>query len=215
MDGVAPERVETIYNGLDLSHWLPVSPAPRIGAGPLITTVGNLRHVKGHDVLVEAASIVRRDVSNARFTIGGEVLEPAYFQALQNQVQRLALADHVSFVGGIRDLRTHLATADLFVLPSRSEGFSNAIIEAMAASLPVVATDVGGNAEAVRTGITGCIVPPEDAPALARAILDILSQPDSGRAMGKAGRAAVVDHFTIDAMMQGIARVYARVLAQA
>jgi glycosyltransferase involved in cell wall biosynthesis len=69
---------------------------------------------------------------------------------LQALIQDLDLSDHFRFDGGVANLRQHLAGADIFVLPSRSEGFSNAIVEAMAASLPVVATDVGGNAEAVK-----------------------------------------------------------------
>ena len=214
VDGIAPERVETIYNGLDLTRWSGTAAASREGSPPVITTVGNLRHVKGHDLLLEAAAIVRRRVPQARFTFGGEVLDAAYFQALRQQVVRLGLEEHVTFLGGVRDLPWHLAGADLFVLPSRSEGFSNAIIEAMAASLPVVATDVGGNAEAVRSGVTGTIVPPENAPALAEAILEILADPQRARAMGEAGRAVVADQFTIDAMMRGITNVYDRLLQQ-
>ena len=215
VDGVAPERVETIHNGLDLLHWGARPSAARLGDGPVVTTVGNLRHVKGHDLLIDAAAIVVRSVPGARFCIGGEVLEPAYFELLQDQIRRLGLGDHVTFIGGVRDLPAHLATADLFVLPSRSEGFSNAIIEAMAASLPVVATDVGGNGEAVRSGVTGTIVPPEDAAALAEAILEMLSDPGRAVAMGQAGRALVAERFTTEAMMRHIARLYARVLAQA
>lgn len=212
VDGVAPERVETIYNGLDLAQWTAGRRVHR-EAGPVITTVGNLRRVKGHDVFLEAAAMVCREIPEARFTLGGDVLEPEYFAALQKQVTRLGLEQQVSFVGGVRDLPRHLAGADLFVLPSRSEGFSNAILEAMAASLPVVATDVGGNAEAVRTGVTGLIVPPENAEALARAMLEILSDPRRAAAMGAAGKTVVAENFTTDAMMRRIVGVYDRLLA--
>lgn len=212
VDGVAPERVETIYNGLDLAQWSGDA-GVRHEDGPVITTVGNLRRVKGHDVLLEAASIVCREMPQARFTIGGEVLEPEYFAALERQVVRLGLQKHVRFVGGVRDLSGHLAGADLFVLPSRSEGFSNAILEAMAASLPVVATNVGGNAEAVRSGITGLIVPSENAEALAWAMLKILADPRKRAAMGAAGKMTVAEKFTTDAMMRRIVGVYDRLLA--
>ena len=80
--------------------------------------------------------------------------------------------------------------ADIFVLPSRSEGFSNAIVEAMAASLPVVATNVGGNAEAVEDGVTGLLVPAEDPAALSAAITHLLSDPSQAKAMGTAGKSA-------------------------
>ena len=212
VDGVAPERVETIYNGLDLAQW-PGDAGARPEGGPVITTVGNLRWVKGHDVLLEAAAMVSRAMPGARFTLGGEVLEPEYYAALQQQMTRLGLEQRVSFVGGVQDLPRHLAGADLFVLPSRSEGFSNAILEAMAASLPVVATDVGGNAEAVRTGVTGLIVPPENAEALAGAILAILSDPQRAAAMGAAGKKVVAESLTTDARMRRIAGVYDRLLA--
>lgn len=212
VDGVAPECMETIYNGLDLKHWSGDAGVRREG-GPVITTVGNLRRVKGHDILLEAAAIVCRQIPQARFTIGGEVLEPEFFASLEQQVVRLGLQEHVSFVGGVRDIPRHLAGADLFVLPSRSEGFSNAILEAMAASLPVVATDVGGNAEAVRSGMTGLIVPPENAEALARAMLEILADPQRRAAMGAAGKTVVAENFTTDVMMRRIVDVYDRLLA--
>lgn len=212
VDGIAPERVETIYNGMDLARW-PGRAEMRRQGGPVITTVGNLRRVKGHDVLLEAAAIVRQQMPEARFTIGGEVLEPEFFSSLQQQIARLGLGSHVSFVGGVRDLPKHLAGADLFVLPSRSEGFSNAILEAMAASLPVVATNVGGNAEAVQSGTTGLIVPPENAEALARAMLTILSDPEKAASMGVAGRRSVAENFTTDAMMRRIGGMYDRLLA--
>jgi len=110
-------------------------------------------------------------------------------------------------------LREHLSAADIFVLPSRSEGFSNAIVEAMAASLPVVATDVGGNAEAVRDGISGFVVPSEDIPALAAAIIRLLSDPSKAQAMGVAGKKLVEEKFTTDAMMRQITFSYAQLLS--
>ena len=123
------------------------------------------------------------------------------------------LVNHVRFDGGVTNLRQHLAAADIFVLPSRSEGFSNAIIEAMASSLPVVATDVGGNAEALNDGITGFLVPPEDPGALSAAILRLLSDSFQARAMGAAGRNLVAEKFTTEAMMNQIAGAYRNLLS--
>src|SRR6185437_2247036 len=127
------------------------------------------------------------------FSIAGNVLEPDYFAELQALVQELGLAARFHFLGGVADTRDHLAAADIFVLPSRSEGFSNAIVEAMAASLPVVATDVGGNAEAVKDGVTGLVVPPEDADALAAAISQLLTDPAKAKSMGAAGKQRVAE----------------------
>jgi glycosyltransferase involved in cell wall biosynthesis len=213
VDRINPSRVRTIYNGLDLGDW-DMAPRPAKPQGDfLITTVGNIRRVKGHDVFIRAAATVVQQFPNASFSIAGEVLEQSYFGELQALVQELNLADCVSFVGGVKDLRRHLASADLFVLPSRSEGFSNAIVEAMAASLPIVATSVGGNPEAVSDGINGFLVRPDDPPALAGAILRVLSDPERAKAMGEVGRKLAGEKFTTGAMMKQVTGIYKTLLA--
>jgi glycosyltransferase involved in cell wall biosynthesis len=212
VDRIDASRVQTIYNGLDLAGWKTDSGSPRPSEQFVIATVGNIRRVKGHDVLIHAAASIVRRFPHVSFRIAGEVLEAAYFQELQTLVRNLDLADHVHFDGGVTNLREYLSAADVFVLPSRSEGFSNAIIEAMAASLPVVATDVGGNAEAVEDDISGLIVPPEDSAALADAILRLLSDPVKAKEMGAMGREAALERFTIDAMMRRITGAYASLL---
>ena len=208
VDGIAPERVRTVYNGLDLAEW-DGEPERSWGAGfAVITTVGNIRRVKGHDVFVRAAALVRRQFPEASFSVAGDVLEPAYFEELQELVDELGLSGRFHFVGGVSDLREHLRSADVFVLPSRSEGFSNAIVEAMAASLPVVATDVGGNAEAVESGVTGWVVPSDDPEALAGAITRLLADPATARRMGAEGKRVAAERFTTAAMMREVTRVY-------
>jgi glycosyltransferase involved in cell wall biosynthesis len=213
VDRIDPSRVQTIYNGLDLDDWSMDSRAPKAPGEFVITTVGNIRHVKGHDVFIRAAAAVVRQFPKAMFSIAGEVLEPAYFTELQTLVRELNLADHVRFEGGIKNLRPHLTAADVFVLPSRSEGFSNAIVEAMAAGLPVVATTVGGNPEAVSDGVSGILVPPEDVDALSTAILRLLSDPAKAKAMGKAGRELAAEKFTTQAMMGQITGTYRKLLS--
>jgi glycosyltransferase involved in cell wall biosynthesis len=213
IDRIAPARVETIYNGLNLADWH--SPAARSNPDgtTLIATVGNIRRVKGHDIFIRAASAIVAKFPNASFSIAGDVLEPDYFEELKQLAHDLGLTGRIHFAGGVVDLREYLSQADIFVLPSRSEGFSNAIVEAMAASLPVVATDVGGNAEAVVDGVTGFIVPPEDPDALAAAILRLLSDPALAHAMGADGRARASETFTTEAMMERIVASYNRLLA--
>lgn len=213
VDGVSADRVETLYNGLDLAKWLS-------GAGtsaplhPVIVSVGNIRRVKGHDVFLRAAAVVAKEFPDARFSIAGEVLEPEFYAELLKLAQALNLTERFHFAGGVSDLRTYLGGASLFVLPSRSEGFSNAIVEAMAMALPVVATDVGGNAEAVVEGVTGRIVPAEDVEALALAMRDMLANPERAREMGSAGRQRVAERFTTEAMMNQLVATYKRVLRQ-
>jgi glycosyltransferase involved in cell wall biosynthesis len=213
VDRIDPARVQTIYNGLNLCDWNPTARQAKDPGEFLVVTVGNIRRVKGHDVLIRAAAIVVEQFPNARFRIAGGVLEPDFFTELQELVLGLNLANHFRFDGEMRNPRQYLAAADIFVLPSRSEGFSNAIVEAMAASLPVVATDVGGNAEAVEDGISGFLVPSDDPAALAAAILRLLSDPSRGRAMGMAGRKLVAEKFTTEAMMNRITAAYAKLLS--
>jgi glycosyltransferase involved in cell wall biosynthesis len=218
VDRIEAPRVQTVYNGLDLAEWDAIArsnqSADRCTGNFVVTTVGNIRRVKGHDVLIEAAASVIKQFPRVSFNIAGEVLEPAYFEELQTLVRDLDLSANFHFAGGITDLRKHLASADVFVLPSRSEGFSNAIVEAMAASLPIVATDVGGNAEAVKDGVNGFVVPSENAAAMAAAIVQLLSDPLKAQAMGAAGKKLAAEKFTTDAMMRQITMTYAQLLSQ-
>ena len=127
VDGIDPSRVQTIYNGLDLADWANVAkPAKRPGES-MVATVGNIRRVKGHDIFIKASAVVVLQFPNASFSIAGDVLEPDYFAELQTMIRELNLSDHFHFVGEITNLREHLSAADIFVLPSRSEGFSNAL----------------------------------------------------------------------------------------
>jgi glycosyltransferase involved in cell wall biosynthesis len=212
VDGIDSARVQTVYNGLNLGDWN--SDGGRVKHdGTLIATVGNIRRVKGHDVFVRAAAAVAAKSPSVCFSIAGDVLEAEYFEELKGLVNELGLAERFHFAGGVKDLRGYLARADIFVLPSRSEGFSNAIIEAMAAGLPVVATDVGGNAEAVVDGVTGYIVAREDTDGLAAAILRLLADPQRAQAMGAAGNARAAETFTTEAMMGRVVTTYKRLLA--
>lgn len=213
VDRISPSRVATVHNGLDLAHWGVLSKPARPGGGAVVTTVGNIRRVKGHDIFIRAAALIASEFPKVSFSIGGVVLEPEYFEELQTLVSRLQLSSRFTFAGGVTNLQEHLYGADIFVLPSRSEGFSNAIVEAMAATLPVIATDVGGNAEAVQAGITGFIVPPEDPESLAAAVGRLLTDPVMAKRMGDAGREVVLERFTTDAMMNRITSIYATMLA--
>lgn len=213
VDRIDSARVQTIYNGVNLADWNTASRPAKAPGELLVTTIGNIRRVKGHDILIKAAAFIVPCFPSVSFTIAGEVLEADYYLELQTLVRDLNLSDHFHFIGGITNLGEHLSTADIFVLPSRSEGFSNAIVEAMAAALPVVATSVGGNAEAVKDGVTGILVPPEDPAALSAAITRLISDPSQARAMGIAGKAFAAENLTTEAMMNRITAVYRDLLA--
>lgn len=214
VDEVPAERVTTIHNGLDLARWPPRDPGVRDDA-PVIASLGNLRRVKGHDVLLRAFAAVHREFPTARLALGGAVLEMDFMAELTALLEELGLRESVSFAGSVREQQSFLAAASIFVLPSRSEGFSNAIVEAMAASLPVVATRVGGNAEAVEDGRTGFVVATEDVSAMAEAMLRLLRDPQGARAMGLAGRQRVRERFTTEAMMQRVVETFDRLLETA
>ncbi len=214
VDGTDAARVQTIYNGLNLSEWS-TFPSPARTSGDLhVTTVGNIRRVKGHDIFIRAAACIAQQCPEATFSIAGAVLEPDYYAELEGLARVLGLTGRLRFCGGVADLRAHLSAADIFVLPSRSEGFSNAILEAMAASLPVVATDAGGNPEAVKDGVSGILVPTDDPAALAAAVVRLLRDPSMAKAMGASGRAIAAEDFSDEAMMRGIARAYAGLLGE-
>jgi L-malate glycosyltransferase len=212
VDGIKPSRVQTVYNGLDLADWNMDSRSVERAGECIVATVGNIRRVKGHDIFIRAAASVIEKFPHASFRIAGDVLEPEYFVELQALVSELKLSAHFHFVGGVTDLRDYLSAAEVFVLPSRSEGFSNAIVEAMAAALPVVATNVGGNAEAVQDGVSGIIVPPEDPAALASAIISLLSDTVKAKQMGAEGKRLAAEKFTTEAMMGQITSAYATLL---
>jgi glycosyltransferase involved in cell wall biosynthesis len=213
VDRIDPQRAFTIYNGIDLSIWPPVTRAAIHSKEITISTVGNIRRIKGHDVLVRAAARVVELHPQVQFKVAGDVLEPQYFAELLQLVGGLGLTSNFHFVGGKSDLTEFLIGTDIFVLPSRSEGFSNAVIEAMATSLPVVATDVGGNAEAVIDGVNGYIVGANDVDTLFQAIEKLIAEPTNAIAMGVAGRDLVIEKFTIDAMMTSVAARYRELLS--
>jgi len=213
VDRIDSARVQTIYNGVNLADWNKASRPAKPPGEVVVTTIGNIRRVKGHDILIKAAALIVPRFPKVSFSIAGDVLEADYFLELQTLVRDLDLSDHFHFVGGVTNLSEHLSMADIFVLPSRSEGFSNAIVEAMAAALPVVATSVGGNAEAVEDGVTGLLVPSEDPAALSAAITRLLSDPSQARAMGIAGKARAAENLTTEAMMNRITAAYRDLLS--
>lgn len=165
-------RVSVIQNGVDLAFW-----AGGAGWEPTpgrIVQVGALRSVKGQDVMLDALARLRRQVPEARLDLVGDGPARA---ALEAQAERLGVAHATTFVGrvGPEAVRERLGTAAVAVLPSRSEGMPLTLLEAMAASVPVVATDVGGIPEVAGDPPSVALVPPEDPAALAEALARVLT----------------------------------------
>jgi glycosyltransferase involved in cell wall biosynthesis len=181
--GASPSRVSTIGNGVDLSRF---SPLPKAQAraelklpadARIVVSVGTLVERKGFHRVIEVLPALRRTLPDLHFLIvGGAGPEGDDSARLRAQVQQLGLGEHVHFLGPTSPdrLRVPLSAADVFVLASSYEGWANVLLEAMACELPVVATDVGGNAQVVRETTLGRIVPFGDAAALERALREAL-----------------------------------------
>ncbi len=219
-DGVPASKIRTMFNGVDLKAAVPLENREalrrQLGIGertPVIVNVANIRKVKGLDVLVEASRLVCKRHPDALFLIAGKELEGEYFQQLQSRIALLGLEKNFRFLGPRKDVFTLLGISDVFCLPSRSEGFSNALIEAMAAGLPCVATDVGGNREVVQEGESGFIVNNEDWNALSERMICLLDDPTRAAAMGRRGQAIARSNFTVEAMMEQLVGVYDELLA--
>ena len=198
---VPARKISVIPNGLDLAGYTPRSPRP---AARRIVTVANLRREKGHDVLLDAAASVLRRFPDAHFDIIGAGPERA---ALEARAAALAIAGGVSFLGHCEDIPARLAAADLFVLPSRSEAFPNAVLEAMAMGVPAIASAIGGLLEVIEDQRNGLLVPPGDAAALAAAIGALLADPIRAAQMGAAARARA-EEFSFTRMVASFERVY-------
>lgn len=183
--GVDPQAVQVIHNAIDAATF---SPGDSLGArrrlglpadAKLIVSVGHLIDRKRHHVLVEAFAAVRREFPDATLAvIGGRSAEPRYASQLEARVRSLGLQSSIRLVGNLAqpDVVDWLRAADAFALLSAREGCCNAVLEALAVGVPVVATPAGDNAVFVRSGINGEIVPVDDAPATARALSAVLQR---------------------------------------
>lgn len=168
--------------------------------------VSNFYPYKGHEELVEAAARVVRTFPDVLFLLAGR--DSGTLEATRTHVRERGVEGSFRFLGSRPDVPDLLRASDLFVHPSREEGFSNAILEAMAAGLPVVACDVGGNPEAVVDGETGRLVPPRNAAAFASAVAELLADPEKRKAMGEAGRHRASERFSLDRMVSEMESLY-------
>jgi glycosyltransferase involved in cell wall biosynthesis len=214
-DGIAPNKLVLIPNGIDFSRFSePLADRAALrtalgldtpdGVTPGIVVVGNLIPYKGHADLIDSIAQLKPRDQPARFLLVGE--DRGIGTDLAARACARGVADRISFIGSREDVASILAASDGFVLPSHEEGFSNALLEAMAAGLFIVATDVGGNSEALEDGRLGTLVPPRDPAALARAIdllLDALSDSaDTGTARNAEAARTVRERYGIDRMVE-------------
>jgi glycosyltransferase involved in cell wall biosynthesis len=213
-DGIDPHRLVLIPNGLDSSRFAVAAddrPAIRESLGLLpkdriIVCVGNLIAYKGHADLIDAFGAVLKNRTSIRLLLAGE--DRGIGALLRQRADALGIVGAIEFLGRRSDIERILAAGDLFVLPSHEEGFSNALLEAMASGLPVVATDVGGNREALEDGALGLLVPPGNPAALAAAIGRLLDDTTLGNSLGARARSRISQHYSPESMIDAHLALY-------
>lgn len=209
---VAPEHIAVVHNGIDLRRFdvrraaPPEAPLPDVGGRPVILHVANMNHPvkRQEDLLAALAELRARGVDADVFFAGDGPRRP--------EIERLArqrgLWERAHFLGLRHDVPALCARAGVGVLCSTAEGLSNAVMEGMAAALPMVVTGVGGNVDLVAHGARGLVVPPREPRALASAIAWMLEHPEAAARMGEAARAFVERELTLPAMVGAHQAVY-------
>lgn len=200
-----PERVAVLENGVDTARFnrliLPDTSKPRVRVG----CVANLRPVKNIDGFLRAAKGAIARYPKLVFSVAGDGDQRAALERLHGE---LGLGDKFVFRGSVPDVASFLRTVDIAVLPSHSEGMSNALLEYMAAGRAVIATDVGANAKLVQHDANGLIVPPNDEEALVAAIGRYMANPLRAAAYGAAARRCVEANYSRDAMRKRFETFY-------
>ncbi len=216
---ITDNKTIVIYNGVDEERFSPLKSPTSIRTEfgmdeetVVVGTVSSLTPHKGHEYLIQAASLVLGTLPSVKFLIVGD---GPLRQRLEDQAKNLNIHPAVIFTGTRKDIPEILSLMDVFVLPSHTrEGLGIAIIEAMAAERPVVATDIGGIPEVVNNSETGLLVPPGDPKALSKAIIELLQDPSRAKTMGEKGRIRVKEKFTVKKMLSEIENVYQSLVNQ-
>ena len=209
--GFPQERIVTIRNGVDVIRF---SPDRREAARRLfaydpdtivVGAVGRLNPVKDHQSFLQAVLACRRQGLMFKTVLAGD---GPLREQLEGFLRDHRLGDHVTLLGNRSDVENVLASLDLFVQSSVSEGLSNTVLEAMASGVPVIATNVGGTDELVSNGETGLLVPASDAGSLSAAICSLALDAARRKAMAQASRLRAVEQFSIAQMIKGYEDLY-------
>jgi len=214
---VPADQIEVIYNGVDTALFQTRADRAlrmELGIGDeviLAGSVGNIRPPKAYEVLLAAAAMVAQNSRRIHFVIVGEGSDPL-LSTLEQQRRNLGLEGVVTFAGFRRDIELVLPSFDLFILSSRSEGFSIATIQAMACGIPVVATRSGGPEEIITDGETGLLVPVDDPHTLAAMILQLANDAGLRKRLATAALHSVGERFSLDKMLARYDALYRRAL---
>lgn len=202
---VPARAIKVVPNGIDADAYAPHGP------GPLrrIVTVANLRPEKAHDILIDAFALLAPTAPRLELFIVGD--GPCADALKQHAAQR-GVASRVRFLGHRDDVREILSGSDLFVLTSRSEAFPNSVMEAMAAALPVIATDVGGVPELIQHDVNGILIPVGDRSALVRSVRTLLDHPSRAAALGNSARETIASRFSFTRMVRSFEDLYRQLL---
>jgi len=220
-DGLPKDKVSLIYNGLDVtrvstrisrSDALSLFGLPRDRPRQFVTIVANMRHeVKDYPMFLRSARKVVEAVPDAAFLLAGE---GELADGLRRLAAELGISDNTFFLGRCENIADLLNISDVCVLSSKAEGFSNSILEYMAAGRPVVATNVGGAPEVIVEGETGYLVSPGDDAMMASRIISLLRDPERAKQFGAAGRRLVETNFSCEAQLTKTEELYNRLLAR-
>jgi len=220
-DGTGAEKVSVVYNGLDLRRLS--TPASRSESLSLlglandsqhrfVTIVANMRHeVKDYPMFLRSARRVKDAVPQAAFLLAGE---GELTESLKALARDLGIEDCTFFLGRCENVAELLSISEICVLSSKAEGFSNSILEYMAAARPAVVTDVGGAREVVSEGETGYLVASGDDAAMADRLISLLRDPEKARTMGEKGRRVVEEKFSCEAQLAHTEALYERLLSR-
>jgi len=210
----AKDKIIKIYSGIDLDRFQPVSDEEKKQAriklgikpdGPVAGIVSKLWEGKGHNVLIDAFKEIKKDLNDAKLIIVGE----GYLEdELKSYTEELGLKDSVIFTGFRSDVSEVMACFDISVLPSFFEGMGRVLLEAMAMTIPVVASNVGGIPDLVKNNKNGILVPPGDVSELTKAMKKLLTNRSLSISMGKNGHHTVTKEFSAESMNEKILSVY-------
>ena len=215
-DGIPAQRIFVVHSGINPNRFVASPKDPLIDEfnirkdERIVVNVAHLAGHKGQKYLVRAVPLVLAKIPTARFFIvgGGELMSE-----LQSLATYLGLKDKLIFTGFRRDVGSFYQIADLFVMSSVQEGLGTAVIDALALAKPVVATHAGGIPEIIQDGESGRLVASADPAALAEGIIELLTNPEPAKQMGKRGQQVVRKNFSIDAMVEKNIKVYRHILA--
>jgi len=222
-EGYAPHKITVIHNGIHCPALQTAAEKKAVRQtlnvpvdGPLIAVVARLARLKGIEYFIHAAKSVLTRLPDAHFLIVGDTcVDPGYREELKQLTAGLGLQDRLTYTGFRLDIPNILPALTVSVLPSISgEGLSNSLLKSMAAAVPVVATNIGGNPEVVKDGVTGMLVPPKNPEELARAICQVIETRGLAAAMGRAGRQRVIDHFSNESMIETTQSLYQNLLGR-